>query len=98
MNIFVLKIEITASKLVNPFHETSVDDQRTLQRFARSAQLGGYEAAAPPQYGSPEPAPAPLMPYRFGYAVQDTECNDFNQQEQSDGAQVKSFTGTWKDL
>ena len=31
---------------------------------------------------------APLMPYRFGYAVQDDVGNDFNMQEQSDGAQV----------
>ena len=30
----------------------------------------------------------PLMPYRYGYAVQDDIGNDFNQQEQSDGAQV----------
>ena len=30
-----------------------------------------------------------LMPYRYGYAVQDDEGNDFNQQEQSDGDQVK---------
>ena len=29
------------------------------------------------------------MPYRYGYAVQDDEGNDFNQQEQSDGDQVK---------
>ena len=29
-----------------------------------------------------------LMPYRYGYAVQDDLGNDFNQQEQSDGAQV----------
>ena len=29
-----------------------------------------------------------LMPYRYGYAVADDEGNDFNQQEQSDGAQV----------
>merc|ERR1712038_1755151 len=28
---------------------------------------------------------APLMPYRYGYAVQDDIGNDFNQQEQSDG-------------
>ena len=28
------------------------------------------------------------MPYRYGYAVQDDIGNDFNQQEQSDGAQV----------
>ena len=33
----------------------------------------------------------PLMPYRYGYAVQDDIGNDFNQQEQSDGAQV------WRD-
>ena len=31
----------------------------------------------------------PLMPYRYGYAVQDDIGNDFNQQEQSDGAQVR---------
>ena len=30
----------------------------------------------------------PLMPYRYGYAVQDDIGNDFNQQEQSYGAQV----------
>jgi len=30
----------------------------------------------------------PLMPYRYGYAVQDDIGNDFNQQEQSDGAQI----------
>merc|ERR1712203_821303 len=30
----------------------------------------------------------PLMPYRYGYAVQDDIGNDFNQQEQSDGNQV----------
>lgn len=30
----------------------------------------------------------PLMPYRYGYAVQDDIGNDFNQQEQSDGDQV----------
>ena len=29
------------------------------------------------------------MPYRYGYAVQDDEGNDFNQQEQSDGEQVQ---------
>ena len=29
-----------------------------------------------------------LMPYRYGYAVQDDIGNDFNQQEQSDGDQV----------
>ena len=28
------------------------------------------------------------MPYRYGYAVQDDIGNDFNQQEQSDGAQI----------
>ena len=29
------------------------------------------------------------MPYRFGYAVKDSEFgNDFNQQEQSDGQTV----------
>ena len=28
------------------------------------------------------------MPYRYGYAVQDDGGNDYNQQEQSDGAQV----------
>ena len=27
-------------------------------------------------------------PSRYGYAVQDDEGNDFNQQEQSDGAQI----------
>ena len=30
-----------------------------------------------------------LMPYRYGYAVQDDEGNDFNQQESSDGSQVR---------
>merc|ERR1719481_563079 len=30
----------------------------------------------------------PLMPYRYGYAVQDDIGNDFNQQEESDGFQV----------
>eukprot|EP00090_Calanus_glacialis_P003726 TRINITY_DN12755_c0_g1_i1.p1 TRINITY_DN12755_c0_g1~~TRINITY_DN12755_c0_g1_i1.p1 ORF type:complete len:151 (-),score=39.92 TRINITY_DN12755_c0_g1_i1:148-537(-) len=30
-------------------------------------------------------APPALMPYRYGYAVQDDVGNDFNQQEQSDG-------------
>ena len=30
-----------------------------------------------------------IMPYRYGYAVQDDEGNDFNQQESSDGAQVR---------
>merc|ERR1712025_137014 len=30
----------------------------------------------------------PLMPYRYGYAVQDAQGNDFNQQEESDGFQV----------
>merc|ERR1711997_876556 len=29
-----------------------------------------------------------MGPYRYGYAVQDDIGNDFNQQEQSDGAQV----------
>ena len=29
-----------------------------------------------------------LMPYRYGYAIQDDEGNDFNQQEQNDGNQV----------
>ena len=28
------------------------------------------------------------MPYRYGYAIQDDEGNDFNQQEQNDGNQV----------
>ena len=67
-----------------------------MQRLARSAQ-GGYGAPLPaydaplPAYDEPAPpppAPLPLMPYRYGYAVQDTDCNDFNQQEQSDGDQV----------
>ena len=35
-------------------------------------------------------APPALMPYRYGYAVQDDVGNDFNQQEQSDG-QVVGF-------
>ena len=30
------------------------------------------------------------FPSRYGYAVQDDEGNDFNQQEQSDGEQVKT--------
>ena len=30
--------------------------------------------------------------YRYGYAVQDDEGNDFNQQEQSDGEQVMMNT------
>ena len=32
-----------------------------------------------------------LMPYRYGYAIQDDEGNDFNAQEQSDGDQVKAI-------
>ena len=31
----------------------------------------------------------PLMPYRYGYAVQDDLGNDFNQQEQSNGGEVE---------
>merc|ERR1711874_29938 len=68
--------------VINPSQEASVEDQQILQRFARSAQLGGY--GAPPAAA----APLPLMPYRYGYAVQDADCQDFNQQEQSDGDQV----------
>merc|ERR1711997_356655 len=37
----------------------------------------------------------PLMPYRFGYAVQDDIGNDFNQQEQSDG---NTITGQYSVL
>ena len=85
----------TFSKLINPSQEKLVEDDRTMQRLARSAQ-GGYGAPLPvydaplPSYTepAPPPAPLPLMPYRYGYAVQDTDCNDFNQQEQSDGDQV----------
>ena len=61
-----------------------------LKRTVRAAQdygapaLPGYDDAPPP----PPPATLPLMPYRYGYAVQDSDCNDFNQQEQSDGDQV----------
>jgi hypothetical protein len=40
--------------------------------------------------GGAAAAPQPLMPYRYGYAVQDDIGNDFNQQEQSDG-QVVGF-------
>ena len=71
----------TVSKLLNPFHKTGAEDEKILHRVARSAQSS---------YGAPQPSysPEPLMPYRYGYAVQDTDCNDFNQQEQSDGAQV----------
>ena len=71
----------TVSKLINPFHKTVAEDEKILHRVARSAQSS---------YGAPQPSysPEPLMPYRYGYAVQDTDCNDFNQQEQSDGAQV----------
>jgi len=36
-----------------------------------------------------------LMPYRYGYAVQDDEGNDFNQQEQSDG---NTITGQYSVL
>ena len=78
----MLKTVKTVPKVVNPSKQSSVEDQRTLQRFARSAQLAGY--------GGP-PAPLPLMPYRYGYAVQDADCNDFNQQEQSDGDQVDKY-------
>ena len=31
-----------------------------------------------------------ILTIRYGYAVQDDEGNDFNQQEQSDGEQVTS--------
>ena len=35
-----------------------------------------------------------LMPYRFGYAVQDDVGNDFNQQEQSDGNVVSPINAS----
>jgi hypothetical protein len=87
----------TVSKLIIPAQEKLVEDDMTMQRLARSAQ-GGYGAPLPtydaplPAYDEPAspPPPAPLMPYRYGYAVQDTDCNDFNQQEQSDGNQVRT--------
>jgi len=47
---------------------------------------GGRGQGSRPQTGA---SPGdPLMPYRYGYAVQDDIGNDFNQQEQSDGAQI----------
>merc|ERR1711892_414651 len=63
-------------------------DEQDYQRNTRSPQ-GGY-GAPPPQAsygggGGAAAAPLPLMPYRYGYAVQDDIGNDFNQQEQSDG-------------
>ena len=70
-------------------------DQEYQTRNSRSPQ-GGY-GAPPPQAsygggggGGAAAAPQPLMPYRYGYAVQDDIGNDFNQQEQSDGDQVGS--------
>ena len=60
-------------------------------RNPRSPQ-GGYGAPPPqPSYSGGSAAPLPLMPYRYGYAVQDDTGNDFNQQEQSDGDQVSDF-------
>lgn len=68
-------------------------DQEYQTRNSRSPQ-GGY-GAPPPQAsygggggGGAAAAPQPLMPYRYGYAVQDDIGNDFNQQEQSDGDQI----------
>ena len=74
----------TVAKLINPTEESTASDHKILKRFERSAQDG---------YGAPQPSynsasSEPLMPYRYGYAVQDSDCNDFNQQEQSDGDQV----------
>jgi len=71
------------------------DDQEYQPRNTRSPQ-NGY-GAPPPQAsygggggggGGGATAPQPLMPYRYGYAVQDDIGNDFNQQEQSDGDQI----------
>jgi len=64
-------------------------EEQEYQRNVRSPQ-GGY-GAPPPQAsygGGGAAAPLPLMPYRYGYAVQDDTGNDFNQQEQSDGDQI----------
>jgi len=77
----------SVSKLINPAQDYPHESDKTLQRLARSPQdygapLPGYDEPAPP------PPPLPLMPYRYGYAVQDSDCNDFNQQEQSDGDQI----------
>ena len=37
-----------------------------------------------------------ILSFRYGYAVQDDEGNDFNQQEQSDGEQVTINTNKQK--
>ena len=49
---------------------------------------GGRVPGGPGGRQAPGATGEPLMPYRYGYAVQDDIGNDFNQQEQSDGAQV----------
>ena len=69
------------------FEEELVSQQQ--QRSPRSPQ---QNYGAPPQAsyggGGGGGGEVALMPYRYGYAVQDDIGNDFNQQEQSDGDQV----------
>merc|ERR1719297_553560 len=59
-------------------------------RQAAGTNYGAPGGGAQPTYSGPGGGGGgePLMPYRYGYAVQDDIGNDFNQQEQSDGAQI----------
>jgi len=67
-----------------------MDELQNIDQVVSS--VGGIAEGYLPQASQSLPRVArqaqPLMPYRYGYAVQDDIGNDFNQQEQSDGAQV----------
>merc|ERR1711953_1119066 len=73
-----------------PFHP--MDELQNIEQVVNSVGeiAGGYFPLASASQSLPRVArqAQPLMPYRYGYAVQDDIGNDFNQQEQSDGAQV----------
>merc|ERR1712154_566492 len=77
------------------------EDKMAQEEYVRSARqaantnYGAPGGGAQPSYqggssggGRGAGGGEPLMPYRYGYAVQDDIGNDFNQQEQSDGAQI----------
>ena len=67
--------------------EVVVEVASTVGEVELSCLTGGdEEAKTSPKYLCPDKS---SYLYRYGYAVQDDEGNDFNQQEQSDGEQVK---------
>merc|ERR1712106_713820 len=90
--LLVTVVTVQPARRNIPGYEHVKDIMKNAARVSRETEA---EKSQESQRFSRQAQNLPLMPYRFGYAVQDDEGSDFNQQEQSNG---ETITGQYSVL